>query len=97
MRITLSTDARRDRREAEAYYRSMSPAARAAFRRELDRALSYVLEYPDGAPLRDGEVRAKPLAHFPYTLLYRVLPRHIFVLAIASQMRDHTFYSDRLE
>ena len=43
-----------------------------------------------------GDVRAKRLLHFPYTLLYRIVGQYLFVLAVASQLRDPSSYDDRL-
>ncbi|HEX8410662.1 MAG TPA: hypothetical protein VF883_17495 [Thermoanaerobaculia bacterium] len=68
MKVRFSTDARRDRREAEACYRSVSRGANLSFWRDLEAAINDVLEYPLGAPLRQQDVRAKRLAHFPYTI-----------------------------
>lgn len=52
--------------------------------------------YPLGAPIRAGATHAKTLAHFPYTILYRIVGEWIFVVAIANQARDPEFYADRL-
>lgn len=59
-------------------------------------ALQFVREYPDGAPVRERDVRAKRLLHFPYTILYRVVGESVFVLAVACQLRDPDAYDDRL-
>ena len=98
MSIRFSSDARRDRREAQAYYRAVSPGALKAFARELDAALRFLIEHPLGAPVRDRDVRAKRLMHFPYTILYRVVGREaIFVLALSNQARDPEFYEARFD
>lgn len=96
MRVQFSTDARRDRREAQAYYRSASPAASRSFARDLESAINFLLKYPLGAPIRQRDVRAKTLAHFPYTILYRVIRDRVFILAIANQSRDPDYYANRL-
>jgi plasmid stabilization system protein ParE len=97
VKITLSTDARRDRREAVASYGAVSRSVRQAFTRDLDAALRYILEYPFGAPIRDREVRGKRLLHFPYTILYRIAGQHLFVVAIAHQARDPELYGSRFD
>jgi len=66
------------------------------FRRSLEAAVAYVLTYPLGAPLRTDDVRAKPLARYPFTILYRADGQLISVLAIADQRRDPDYYSSRL-
>lgn len=97
MKVRFSTEARRDRREAEAYYAGISPGARWGFQRDLQAAVQYVITYPLGAPVRSHEVRAKRLIHFPYTLLYRVHGRAIFILAIAHHAREPEYYASRFE
>lgn len=59
-------------------------------------ALQFVTDYPEGAPVRVNDIRGKRLAHFPYTVLYRVIGNHIFVLAVACQLRHPAHYDDRL-
>jgi plasmid stabilization system protein ParE len=95
LRIRFSSAARRDRREAEAFYRSASWQAFHGFRRDLQGALGYVVTYPEGAPIRAAEVRAKRCLHFPYTIFYRVHDGSIFILAIAHQARDPADYEIR--
>jgi hypothetical protein len=42
------------------------------------------------------DIRGKRLIHFPYTVLYRIVGEFVFVLAVASQLRDPASYDDRL-
>ena len=96
MRVVFSTDARRDRREAESYYKSVSPALRAAFRADLDAALRYITDYPEGAPVLLGSTHAKTLVRFPYSVLYKAFNDRIFIVGVANQARDPMRYVDRL-
>jgi len=73
VRVVFSSNARADRREAQAYYASKSPAAADAFRRELRHALQFLTEFPAGAPVYFDDVRAKIMRNFPYTIFYRVI------------------------
>jgi plasmid stabilization system protein ParE len=95
VRIVLSTAARRDRREAEAYYQRESAGAREAFRRNLNAALRFLTAHPLAAPIRSGDIRAKTLLHFPYSVIYKVVGDRLFVLAIANQRRDPAHNNDR--
>jgi plasmid stabilization system protein ParE len=87
--------ARRDRREAESYYGARSPQALRRFRTELRNALDFIATYPSGAPAFDGEVRAKTIRHFPYSILYKVVGDTLFVAAVANQHRDPNYWHDR--
>lgn len=101
MRVILSAAARRDRREAESYYKSISNRLRAAFRDDLGDSLRFITEYPEGAPVygavQGGEVRAKTLAIYPYTVFYIIAGRRIFVVAVANQSHDPARYRDRFQ
>ena len=90
MRLRFSPDARRDRREAEAFYRHRSPAAAVGFREELERALQFIIEFPLGAPAIDARTRAKAIARYPYSVLYEVRSGELLVLAIAHHSRETT-------
>lgn len=88
MQVRLTPQARRDRREAEAWYRRRSPAAAARFRKELEAALLYISEYPYGTPLVDIQTRTKVVRDFPYSLLYVVLEDRLIVKSIAHHKRE---------
>jgi plasmid stabilization system protein ParE len=96
VKVVISTDARRDRREADSYYQRESPRSRVTFRRDLENALQFIATYPLGAPFHAGDTRAKVLLHFPCSILYRVVGNRVFVVAIADQRRDPDYYADRI-
>jgi len=96
LRVALSPAARRDQREAKAWYRRRSPQSAADFAAEIRYALRFIGEYPYGGPEFHGETRAKTLRRFPYTILYVVLPDRVRVVAIPDERRDPDFYTDRL-
>jgi plasmid stabilization system protein ParE len=95
VRVGLSPAARRDRREAEAWYCSHSRRAAERFREELQLALLYISEYPQGSRILKGDTRGKTLLHFPYTVVYTILPDRVRVLAIADERRDPDHYASR--
>lgn len=94
MRVTLTSAALRDLAEAEEWYRRCSPSALRSFIRTLDAALRFIAEYPEAAPLFEGETRGKTLTRFPYSVLYEVKPDRIVVMAIADERRDPGSYAD---
>ncbi|HEX7150545.1 MAG TPA: type II toxin-antitoxin system RelE/ParE family toxin [Thermoanaerobaculia bacterium] len=96
MKVTLSRDALRDRREAEAYYRQNSLSAVSRFRRDLSAAFRFIVEFPEGSPLAAQRTRKKRLLHFPYTIYYVVVAEQIFITAVASELRDPVRYADRI-
>lgn len=96
MRVAFSLRARRDRRDAQRWYREVSPAAAERFQRELQEAVEFIAEYPEGAPLFHGEARGKTMAHFPYSILYVIEPRRVLIVAVADDRRDPGTYNHRL-
>lgn len=54
---------------------------------QLDAALRYVAEYPEGAPLLSGSVRHKVIRDYPYSVLYEIVGDLVFVARIASHYR----------
>ncbi|QNM98806.1 type II toxin-antitoxin system RelE/ParE family toxin [Chitinimonas koreensis] len=59
------------------------------FRDEISAALTWVAEHPlAGSPGNKGR-RRKHLAHFPYTLYYRVHASHVTVLRIIHQHQNY--------
>jgi len=88
LRVTLSRAARRERRRIWSQYRHDSPAAAHNFRERLREALRYIAEYPEGAPIIAFGLRGKTLRTFPFTVIYAIEARMIYVLTIADQRRD---------
>ena len=97
MKVALSSAARRDRREAEAWYADRSRAARRSFIAELETALRFISEYPEGAPLVYGESRGKTLSHFSYSVVYDIHRDRILVIAIADERREPGTYDSRFQ
>lgn len=86
MKARFATPAHDDLREAEHHYAGTPVLER--FRDDLRRAVRYIETYPEGAPRVRGEIRAKTLRGFPYSLLYRVSGDIVRILAIVHQSQD---------
>jgi plasmid stabilization system protein ParE len=94
LKVAFTSAARRDRREAEAWYRRRSRAAVDSFIQELDAALRFIGEYPEGAPVFAPGSRGKTLAHFPFSVVYDIKPDRIVVMAIVDERREPSSYED---
>ena len=92
MKLSLLAAARRDRREASIWYGRQSQSALESFLRELRGALRFVTEYPEGSPQLQGHLRAKTLARFPFSIIYRAQAGRIVVIAIADERREPGTY-----
>jgi plasmid stabilization system protein ParE len=94
LRVAFSSAARRDLLEVEAWYRPRSSSALASFIRELNAALRFIADYPEGAPLFLDDARGKTLSRFPYSVVYKIKRDRILVLAIVDERRKPGTYAD---
>lgn len=81
--------------EAAAYYAEARPGLGEAFLNEAHRAVEALSSSPLAGTVVDRDVRWWLLSRFPYSILYRVRPDHIRVLAIAHQKRRPLYWRGR--
>lgn len=67
------------------------------FVRELDAALQFIADYPEGAPIFVGSLRAKTLARFPYSVVYDIKSDRLLVMAIVDERRKPGTYDDHFQ
>lgn len=85
--------------EAEAaarWYAERSAAAAAAFSDEIDEAESAIVRLPDAWPRFDHNTRRYLLRRFPFSVIYRVEPRRVLILAVAHGRRRPGYWRSRL-
>lgn len=56
--------------------------------KRLREALAFLADYPEGAPILQGDLRGKPLRDYPMSLYYRIVRGHVRVLSIVDQRRE---------
>jgi plasmid stabilization system protein ParE len=96
LKVTWHGEARRELREAVAYYRDQAglDVAR-GFRFAAMRAAERLLDYPDlGANAGHG-ARRFVVHDYPYTLIYRAQPESLTILAVAHQSRRPRYWAGR--
>jgi plasmid stabilization system protein ParE len=96
LKLVWQSEARRELREALAYYRDRAGLDVAQdFRLAAMRAAERLLDHPDiGAMTRHGARRCV-LHDYPYTLFYRVTPESLIILAVAHQSRRPGYWAGR--
>lgn len=87
-RLVLTAAARKDIAEAQDWYKRESTALTASFRAELDRQMDRLVNRPSLFPFARADVRRAKLRRFPYSLLFRVMPDGIYVIACFHSSRD---------
>lgn len=87
MKLSIHPLATADLTQAFDYYRERSSSAAERFVAEVHSTYQMLAEFPRaGKPLED-EIRGFPVRGFPYTVVYRLLPGRLRILAVFHQSR----------
>ena len=54
-----------------------------------------IIAWPLSCPTERGDIRRLTLSRFPYKLLYSVESDHLYIVAVAHQHREPTYWIDR--
>ena len=87
--------AKQELSEAADYYEAEAAGLGARFVNGVESTVADLLEYPHSAPVIRGTIRARPLRHFPYRLLYRAFEDEIRILAVMHQKRRPFYWVGR--
>jgi len=85
--------------EAEAaaeWYAARSPKAAAGFVAEVEAAIATILRIPAAWPAFDHGTRRYLLRRFPYSVVYRIDPDRILIVAVAHGHRRPGYWRTRL-
>ncbi len=83
--------------EAVAYYDDKARGLGDLFLAEVKSATQNIEQYPEIAPIINLGVRAKLLVRFPYSLMYVIDEKELFIVAVAHQSRRPGYWADRLD
>lgn len=100
MRYSFHREALAEFLAATRRYAARSPAAAARFVDAVEDAVRAIAERPEAWPLRRGggrrrDVRAFVIDRFPFSVVYRIRPSEIRVLAIAHAKRRPDYWTRR--
>jgi len=87
-RVIIRPEAKRDLREAKAWYRNISRELGNDFVRRIDDAIALVQERPLAFQIVHRTFRRILLHRFPYALFYYASESRIVVVAVLHQARD---------
>ena len=87
-RVIIRREAKRDLREARAWYRNISPELANDFVHRLDEAIALVQERPLAFQVAYRTFRRVLVHQFPYALFYHADEMRIVVVAVLHQARD---------
>jgi plasmid stabilization system protein ParE len=81
--------------DAIAWYQARSVRAAARFEMAVERMLELIAANPESFPAFDDEHRFAVLRRYPYSLVYRVDPGQVFVIAVAHTSRPAGYWAGR--
>jgi plasmid stabilization system protein ParE len=86
--------------EAEAaarWYAERSSTAASGFADEIDAAIAAIDRNPEAWPPYDHGTRHYLLRRYPFSVVYRIEPRRILVVAVAHGLRRPGYWASRLQ
>jgi plasmid stabilization system protein ParE len=95
MNYEFHPDAEQEFIEEAAYYESEVPGLGSRFTDEVDRVIELLRENPkSGAPV-DEHLRHFVLRRFPHSIVYAVLSKTLFIVAVAHGSRKPGYWRSR--
>ncbi len=95
MKYRFLDRARQELIEAGVYYASQNRKLVDDLEQEVDRALSYLCEFPRAAKPIGRIHRSHKLHRFPYLLIYRITGAELVVVAVAHTARNPGYWRKR--
>ena len=95
MKIRFISPAKREIRDAFAWYEEQESGLGAAFLSEMDSALARIKQYPESCPIYRDNVRRVLLGRFPYAVWYSIESKGIVVFAVTHLHRRPFYWQNR--
>jgi len=93
--VQLHPAAEQELKKAYLWYLERNATVAEAFRSEVDHAIRVVAESPARWPRLTKSIRRYVFPRFPFSLVYRVKPTHVEVIAIAHQKKRPGYWQPR--
>jgi len=93
--VRLHPDAEGELRAAYLWYLDRSQIVAEAFQLEIDHAIQVISESPTRWPHVTESERRYVFPRFPFSLVYRVKPQIVEVIAVAHQKRRPKYWVER--
>lgn len=81
--------------EAVAWYETQRTGLGRDFIGEIERSIALIAQNPERYPVVYRNIRRNIIRRFPYSLLYRVEPQRIILLAVFHASRDPAIWQTR--
>ena len=95
-RIRFLSPAEIEMFDAAAYYETRVPELGTDFISTIEIAVFDLSDEPEKWPVIGKEIRRRILPRFPYSILYKIDPEEIIIVAIMHQKRRPNYWINRL-
>jgi len=95
MKVSFHPAARRELLKHSKWYVDRSLSAAAGFEREIDHAITRIIEAPERYPLTRRGRRRFVLLEYPFDVIYRIRDRDVQIMAIAHHSRRPEYWLRR--
>ena len=93
--VRFHPEAQAEYEAALMWYQARSVRAAARFEAEMQRTLDLIAVNPDLFPPYDADHRFAVLRRYPYSVVYRVQPTQVLVIAVAHSSRSAGYWRGR--
>ena len=96
MKLIVLDAAQAELEEAQAYYlQRATPGIAAAFVADYEHGARRILQFPQTGTPVSPRLRALPMRHFPYSIIYHATADAITIRAVAHQRRRPGYWGGR--
>jgi plasmid stabilization system protein ParE len=96
IRVAWHPLARRELFKGSDFYEQEVAGLGESFLARVERAVEQIRRYPHSGPVVLAENRRLLVSRFPYSLIYRIEPERIFILALAPQKKRPNYWARRV-
>lgn len=93
--IAFHTNADEEMRTAAAYYEARERGLGDQFLDDVEEGLQRIQQFPRLWPIYEDDYRRYLLKRFPFSLIYRIDPEQIFLIAVAHLHRRPGYWRSR--
>ena len=81
--------------DAARYYEMQASGLGHDFLNKVEMAIQDLVDFPERRPVAQDDIRRRLIRRFPYSLLFRIDPSEIVILAVMHQKRHPSFWQPR--
>lgn len=94
-KVRLLLPAEQEMFDAARYYELQAPGLGQDFLEKVEIVLREIETSPDCWPIVQNDIRRRLISRFPYSLLYRIDPEEVVILAVMHQKRHPSYWLSR--